>query len=192
MSPMTFLQKPYRWLSAIIRFARHDQRRAELRLRSLRPQDHARAAKNARPEQLEARLQRGRAGPRGDARPLCRSLRAVRFPPRGVLSLLRPGRGDADRLRRIRRPAAGGAELRRPSPVGRPGRGRRQPGADGARRLVGCGENLPDQKIAIVDPETVDVLPARAASAKSGSAAPASPKAIGSSPRRPKRPSTPT
>ncbi len=27
------------------------------------------------------------------------------------------------------------------------------PGADGARRLVGCGGDLPDQKIAIVDPE---------------------------------------
>ena len=36
MSPMTFLQKPFRWLSAISRFRGHDQRRAELRLRLVR------------------------------------------------------------------------------------------------------------------------------------------------------------
>ena len=33
------------------------------------------------------------------------------------------------------------------------------PGTDGARRLVGCGENLPDQKIAIADPEQLTSCP---------------------------------
>ncbi len=49
MSPMTFLQKPYRWLSAITRFGGHDQRRTELRVRLVRAEDHRRTAEDPRP-----------------------------------------------------------------------------------------------------------------------------------------------
>ena len=52
MSPMSFLQKPFRWLQAISKYRVHDQRRAELCLRPVRAQDHARTARHARPEPL--------------------------------------------------------------------------------------------------------------------------------------------
>ena len=101
MSPMAFLQRPFRWLQAISRYRGHDQRRAELRLRSVRPQDHARATRQARPEQLGPGVQRRRAGASRNARRFAEDVRALRLPPRGVLSLLRPGRSDADGLRRL-------------------------------------------------------------------------------------------
>ena len=34
-----------------------------------------------------------------------------------------------------------------------------EPDDEGVRALVGCGENLPDQKIVIVDPETLTPCP---------------------------------
>ena len=49
-----------------------DQRGAELRLRSLRGEDDARAARRSGPELLASGLQRRRADPPGDARPLRR------------------------------------------------------------------------------------------------------------------------
>ena len=161
MSPMTFLQKPYRWLSAISRFGGTTSGGPnfayDLCVRKITPEQR----KTLDLSTLEGGLQRGRAGPRRDASTASAEVvRAVRFPPRGVLPLLRPGRGDADRLRRIRRAAAGGARLRRRGPGQRPRRSSAAPGDRRRAALVGCGENLPDQKIAIADPETPDTVPA--------------------------------
>ena len=69
-----------------------------------------------RSELLVLGVQRRRAGASGNDRRLLRSLRAVRLPPRGVLSLLRLGRGDADRHRRLQERAAGGPFVRREGP----------------------------------------------------------------------------
>ena len=44
MSPLAFLQRPLRWLQAISRYRGHHQRRAQLRLRPVRAQGHARAS----------------------------------------------------------------------------------------------------------------------------------------------------
>src|SRR6185503_11026118 len=71
---------------------RNDQRRAELRVRSVRAKDLPRRAGGAGPEHLAGGLQRRRADPAGYARTLCRGIWRVRFPPRGVLPLLWPGR----------------------------------------------------------------------------------------------------
>ena len=103
MSPMTFLQKPYRWLSAISRYGGTTSGGPnfayDLCVRKITPEQRKtldlsswRVAFNGA-EPVRA----------GDARAVCRGVRAVRFSPRGVLSLLRPGRGDVDGLRRPRR-----------------------------------------------------------------------------------------
>ena len=113
MSPMSFLQKPYRWLSAITRFrgttSGGPNFAYDLCVRKITPEQRKtldlsswRVAFNGA-EPVRA----------GDAGRLCRGLRALRLPPRGVLSLLRAGRGHADRLRRLRRRAAGGPHVRR-------------------------------------------------------------------------------
>ena len=90
---------------------RHHRRRSELRLRALHPEDHARAAEATRSEQLEAGLQRGRAGAGGNAAAICREIRPLRFPGRGLLSVLWAGRGHAHRFRRICRQAADHSQL---------------------------------------------------------------------------------
>ena len=136
---MSFLQKPLSLAEGDFALPLHDQRRTQLRLRSVRAQDHARAARNARPEPLVPGVQRGRAGAGRNDRPVHQDVRALRLPPRGVLSLLRHGRGDADRLRRIQGGPAGGAHVRRRSPGKqpggrRPGRRRGRPRAGRQRR----------------------------------------------------------
>ena len=115
---------------------RHHQRRAELRLRPVRPQDHARAAEDPRLEQLAGGVQRGGAGPAGDAGCVCRGVCAVRLPPRGVFPLFRPGRGDVDRLRRLCPGAAGGPRVRRRRAGPRRG-DRRRPGRRGRAGVGG-------------------------------------------------------
>ena len=187
MSPMTLLAEAVPLAVGDLAVPRHDQRRAELRLRSVRPQDHARAAEDARSEQLARGVQRRRAGAGRNARRLRRGLRAVRLPPRGVLSVLRPGRGHADRLRRIRPASRRWSARSTPRRLARGEVVDAEPDDEGVRALVGCGGNLPDQKIVIADPETLHRLSARPQSARSGFAGRAWPKAIGSSRRPPKR-----
>ena len=91
----------------------HHQRGAQLRLRLVRAEDYARATRLARPEQLEGGIQRRGARSGGDDRALCRGIRAVRFPSRGLFSLLRPGRGDLDRIGRVCRRGPRGPLVRR-------------------------------------------------------------------------------
>ena len=104
----------------------HDQRRAELCLRLVRREGHARTTGHARPEQLAAGVQRRRAGAGRNARPFYQGVRAVRFPPRGVLSLLRHGRIDVDHHRRLQECAAGGPLVRHQGAGKQPGGRRRR------------------------------------------------------------------
>ena len=122
MSPVAFLQKPVRWLQAISRYratiSGAPNFAYELCVEKVTPEQQ----EGARPEPLAARLQRRRADPRRDPGAVRRRLRPVRLPARAVLPVLRPGRGDPDRLRR---------QLRgRPR---RPGLPRRGPGAGPGR-----------------------------------------------------------
>ena len=112
-SPVSFLQRPLRWLQAISRTGAMHQRRAQLRLRPVCREDDAGAARRAGPELLAGRIQRRRAGPRRDARPLRRGLRPGRISARGVPALLRSGRGDAARLGQSLGPPARRALSRR-------------------------------------------------------------------------------
>ena len=114
MSPVAFLQKPLRWLQAISRHKATISGGPNFAFDSVRPQDHRRAEGDARPEQLELGLQRRRAGSRGNDRPIRRGVCALRLPPRGVLSLLWHGRGDADRLGRLQDAPARDSHVRRP------------------------------------------------------------------------------
>ena len=106
--------------------ARGSQRRAQLRLRSVRAQEQPGRAGATRSVVVGGGLQRRRAGARRDAGPLRRGVRAGRLPRRGAVSVLRAGRVDADRDRRAA--ADGGADgagrARRAGPGAR-GRGRR-------------------------------------------------------------------
>ena len=159
MSPMSFLQKPYPLAVGDQPVPGQHQRRPELRLRFVRSQDHARTAENPRSEQLARGLQRRRTGAGRNARRLRRGLRAVRLPPRGLLSLFRPGRGYADRLGRTT--SNGRRSSARSTPPRWPATKCSTPNPDdeGVRALVGCGENLPDQRIVIVDPDTLVSCP---------------------------------
>src|SRR5262249_14834315 len=86
--------------------SRHNQRRTELRLRTLHPKDFAGTAAAARLEHVESGLQRRGAGACGDAAALRRDVCSVRLSPGGFLSMLWTGRGDANRFRWARRQAA--------------------------------------------------------------------------------------
>ena len=133
MSPVAFLQRPRRWLEAIARYRRDHQRRAEFRLRAVRPADPSGRAGGARSLDLAGGVQRRRAGAGRDPGAVHRRLRAVRLSAGGVLSLLRPGRGDAVRLR-----AAAGRD---PRPALLPCRGSGgEPGPGGGGRRAGNAE----------------------------------------------------
>ena len=85
------------------------------------------ATEDPRLELVEGRFQRRRADSRRDDRAILREVRPVWFPPRGVLPVLRSGRGNADRFRGVRRGPAGDRTLRGRGPGERPG-GRRRAG----------------------------------------------------------------
>ena len=108
----------------------------------------------------------------------------MRIPPRGVLSVLRHGRGDADRLGRLQDGAAGGPLVRRPgareqSVVDAVARRRRRSGAGRLRRHAARPGDR-DRRSGHDDP-----LRRRTKSARSGSRGRAWPRAIGSGPRKP-------
>ena len=101
--------------------------------------------------------------------------------------VLRPGRGDADRLRRLssasRRWSARSTPRRWPAARwSTPSRTTRA-----SRALVGCGRNLPDQKIVIADPETLTACPPGPDRRDLGPRARAWPRATGSKPEATER-----
>ena len=160
MSPMTLPAEAVSLALGDQSLSRHDQRRAELRLRSVRPQDHPRAAKDARPELLERGLQRRRAGAGGDARRFaeafapCGFRREAFYPCYGLAeaTLIVSGGyvGRPPVVRSFDAEALSQGDVLVGASRGRP---------TGRARLVGCGENLPDQKIVIVDPEPLTSCP---------------------------------
>ena len=142
MSPVAFLQRPLRWLQAISRYRRHDQRRAEFRLRPVRPQDRARSSapaldlscwrvafNGAEPVRAET-LERF-----AEAFAPCGFRREAFYPCYGLAEatlIVSGGRAAA---------AAGRPRVRRAGAGARPGRAP----ASGAGRapLVGCGQRWP-------------------------------------------------
>jgi acyl-CoA synthetase (AMP-forming)/AMP-acid ligase II len=96
MSPLDFLKRPIRCDLAVPR----DHRRGPgLRLCAVHAAVPSRRDRD-RSVVVAGRVQRRRADPARHAGPVLRDLRAPRVRADGVLSVLRPGRGDADRHRR--------------------------------------------------------------------------------------------
>ena len=101
MSPMSFLQKPLRWMQAITRYkgtvSGGPNFAYDLCLRRITPEERA----NARSQHLVAGVQRRRADSSRDDRRIHPHFRPVWFSTRGLLFLLRPGRSHADGHRRL-------------------------------------------------------------------------------------------
>ena len=85
--------------------SRNDLAGAQLRLRSVRQEDHRRRDPRPRPERVATGAQRLRAGQRGDDRTLQPPVRALRVPAGGHVSDVRARRGVGRADRRARRPA---------------------------------------------------------------------------------------
>jgi 8-amino-7-oxononanoate synthase len=158
MSPMTFLQKPYRWLSAISRFAAttsggpnfaYDLCVEKITAEQRKTLDLSRwtvAFNGAEPVRAET-LDRF-----SEVFEPCGFRREAFYPCYGLAeaTLIVSG-GYLARPPVVRdfQVEALANDLVVPS----------APGTAGARRLVGCGETLPDQKIAIADPERLTTCP---------------------------------
>jgi len=158
MSPMAFLQRPFRWLSAISRFGGTTsggpnfayelcvqkitaEQRAQLDLSSWEVAFNG--AEPVREETLERFA---------EAFEPCGFRREAFFPCFGLAeaTLIVSG-GYAKRppvIRRFDAQAIGEGTVRRAAP-----------GDRGARAAVGCGETMPDQRIVIADPETLASCP---------------------------------
>ena len=107
---------------------RHLQRRAQLRLRPVQPQGHARGSRAPRPVPLASGFCGRRAGAGQHPGPLRRDLRPLWVPPRSLLRLLRYGRVHPVRHQHPPRPGAASAaplEDRAAAGAGAPG-GRRR------------------------------------------------------------------
>ena len=103
MAPATFLQRPLAWLETHVAHRRTDQRRAELRLRAVHAKERRR--RTCARSTSAAGGSRSAAPSRSTPATLAEFAEAFapgRLPQRGVLPLLRPGRGDADGHRRRR------------------------------------------------------------------------------------------
>jgi 8-amino-7-oxononanoate synthase len=154
MSPMSFLQKPVRWLSAISRFrgttSGGPNFAYDLCVRAVTPEQRKNldlsswkvAFNGAEPVRAET-IQRfsevfAPCGFRPDAFYPCFGMAEA--------TLIVSG-GFVERPPVIRWFDAAGLANHKVVV--------REPGEEGARALVGCGETLPDQKIAIADPETM-------------------------------------
>ena len=80
LSPLAFFQQPLRWLRAVSRLSRNDDRGPRFRLRSLRAQDQIRRSAPPRPELPATRAIRRRTGARCDDRAFRRGFRGLRRP----------------------------------------------------------------------------------------------------------------
>ena len=156
MSPMTFLQKPYRWLSAIMRHratvSGGPNFAYELCVRKITPEQRKtldlstwkvafNGAEPVRAETLRLFAETFKpCGFRPEAFYPCYGLAEATLIVSGGLvarpPVIRSFDAEALSNRRV-------VEVKADSP--------------GARTLVGCGENLPDQQIVIADPETKTV-----------------------------------
>ena len=134
---------------------RDHQRRSQLRLRPVRHENIGRRARDARPEQLAAGLQRGRAGAGRDSGPVLPGLRAIRvaayaalYPCYGLAeaTLMVTGgeRGVEPAVRTLRADALAANTAVAVSEDAT--------GGTDTRSLVACGRSIPDQVVAIVDP----------------------------------------
>ncbi len=158
MSPMSFLQKPYRWLSAISRFrgttSGGPNFAYDLCVRKITPEQRKtldlsswrvafNGAEPVRAETLDAFA---------EAFEPCGFRREAFFPCFGLAEATLIVSGGYVLAPPVIRPFdAAGISRREVIPV--------EEQQEGARALVGCGENLPDQKIAIVDPDTLTTCP---------------------------------
>lgn len=160
MSPMSFLQKPYRWLAAISRFrgttSGGPNFAYDLCVRKITPEQRKtldlsswkvafNGAEPVRAETIRAFTEAfAPCGFRPEAFYPCFGLAEA--------TLIVSG-GHVHQAPIIR--SFDGAKLLegRAEPVA--------PGSAAARDLVGCGRNLPDQRVAIVDPESCAELPER-------------------------------
>ncbi len=190
LSPITFLQKPYRWLKAISKYratiSGGPNFAYDLCVRKITPEQIA--TLDLQP--LGLGVQRRRAGAGRDDRAVHQDVRAVRFPPRGVLSLLRHGRSHAAGLGRLPRGAAGDPLVRRPR-AGKPPGGRRPGGRRGrarARRLRRQSARSADRHR---QPGNALPPPRPTRWARFGSPGPAWRKAIGIAARKPSARSAP-
>lgn len=153
LSPMSFLQKPYRWLSAISRFGGTTSGGPnfayDLCVRKITPEQRKtldlstwrvafNGAEPVRPDTLDAFVETFAP---------CGFRREAFFPCFGLAeaTLIVSGGsvGDPPVVR-----AFDAAGLARGEVIDA------DPDAEGVRPLVGCGRNLPDQKIVIADPES--------------------------------------
>ncbi|MBN2577931.1 MAG: aminotransferase class I/II-fold pyridoxal phosphate-dependent enzyme [Pirellulales bacterium] len=158
LSAMTFLQKPYRWLSAISRFrgttSGGPNFAYDLCVRKITPEQRKtldlsswkvafNGAEPVRAETIDAFC---------EAFEPCGFRREAFYPCFGLAeaTLIVSG-GYVEDPPVIRRFAADALSRRRVVET--------TPGAPGSRALVGCGQNLPDQKVVIVDPETFTTCP---------------------------------
>lgn len=154
MSPMAFLQKPYRWLSAISRFAGTTSGGPnfayDLCVRKVTPEQKAtldlsswlvafNGAEPVREETIEAFC---------EAFAPCGFRREAFYPCYGMAeaTLIVSG-GFAKNPPVIRWFEAGALANNQAVDAG--------PEEEGVRALVGCGETLPDQKIVIANPDTL-------------------------------------
>jgi 8-amino-7-oxononanoate synthase len=169
MSPMTFLQKPFRWLSAISRFSGTTSGGPnfayELCVRKITPEQRKtldlsswrvafNGAEPVRAETLDRFAQTfAPCGFRREAFYPCYGLAEATLIVSGGYAPAPPiiRKFDAAALAEDRV-----VEVRDESSEGKPGTCAAGPMA---REFVGCGENLPDQKIVIVDPQSLTVCP---------------------------------
>lgn len=159
ISPMSFLQKPYRWLSAITRYrgttSGGPNFAYDLCVRKITPEQRKKldlsswrvafnGAEPVRAETLNAFAETfASCGFRREAFYPCYGLAEATLIVSGgfVHKQFKLGTFDGEALARSEVVSA-------------------DPDAPGVRKLVGCGNNLPDQRIEIVDPETRTLRPA--------------------------------
>ena len=127
MSPMSFLQQPFRWLKAISRYrctiSGGPNFAYDLCVRKITPEQRDKldlsrwclAFNGAEPVRADTIDQ------------FSENVRAVRIPPRGVLSVLRYGRGHVDRLGRLQMPPCRSCAPSMPKPWKTTRRSRRSP-----------------------------------------------------------------
>ena len=190
MSPMTFLQKPYRWLSAITRFGATTSGGPnfayDLCVQKITPEQRKTldlrrwklAFNGAEPVHAET-LDR-----------FAEVVRALRFSPRGVLSVLRTGGGDVACFRRVCRDPAGGARFPGQRHRQGPGRALRR-GSQVAGPWSAAAKRCPTRRSRLSIPNGSRAA-RPAGSARSGCMGRASRRDTGGSRKGPKPPSMPT